>query len=103
MKIDGYQGSVALDGDTVTIRKNLRGDTRIYLSQITGVSIEPAGIGMNAIRFITAGGTVHGRSVAGGRHKNLARDPQAVTFRSGRRNEFRAFADMVDAARRVGP
>jgi hypothetical protein len=54
---------------------------------------------MRAIRFITAGGTVHGRSRALGSHKDLARDPQALTFRSGRLAEFQAFAAMVDQAR----
>ena len=96
--VDGYLGSVTFDGQAVTIRKSIRGQTRIYLRQISGISLEPAGIGMKAIRIITAGGTVHGRSRAFGSHKRLARDPQALTFRTGRLAEFQAFADMVETA-----
>ena len=97
--IKGYHGSVTLDGDVVTIHKSLRGDTSIYLSQISGVSIEAAGLGMKAIRFITAGGLASRRSMALGSHRDLASDPQALTFRSGRLVEFQAFAASVDAAR----
>jgi hypothetical protein len=97
--VSGYMGSITFDGQAVTIRKSIRGRTRIYLAQISGISLEPAGIGMKAIRVITAGGTVHGRSRALGSHKSLARDPQALTFRSGRMAEFEAFADLVENAR----
>lgn len=97
--LSGYMGDITFDGQAVTIRKNMRGRTRIYLAQISGISLEPAGIGMKAIRVITAGGTVHGRSRAFGSHKRLASDPQALTFRSGRLDEFAAFAAMVEAAR----
>ena len=98
----GYMGSITFDGQAVTIRKNIRGQTTIYLPQISGISLEPAGVGMKAIRVITAGGTVHRRSRAFGSHKELARDPQALTFRSGRMAEFQAFAAMVEAARNAG-
>ena len=97
--VNGYLGSITFDGLAVTVRKNMRGQTRIYLPQISGISLEPAGMGMKAIRVITAGGTVHGRSMAFGSHKRLARDPQALTFRSGRLDEFASFAAMVEAAR----
>ena len=43
MKIDGYQGSVALDGDTVTIHKNLRGDTRSTSARSPGSQSNPPG------------------------------------------------------------
>lgn len=97
--VSGYMGDITFDGQAVTIRKSIRGRTRIYLPQISGISLEPAGIGMKAIRVLTAGGTVHRRSRAFGSHKELARDPQALTFRSGRMAEFEAFADMVENAR----
>lgn len=99
--IRGIMGSVTLDGDTVVIRKWMRGETRVYLDQISGVSIEPAGIGIKAIRFITAGGVPsrRPRPVAGAR--GVADDPQALTFGAKRRGEFAAFADLVNAARRA--
>lgn len=97
--IRGYMGTVTLDGDAVIIRKWMRGETRIYLSQISGVSIEPAGIGIKAIRFITAGGVPSRRPLPLVGSRDVANDPQALIFRSARRSEFAAFADLVNATR----
>jgi hypothetical protein len=92
-------GSVALGSDTVVIRKWARGETRIYLDQISAVSIEPAGIGLKAIRFVTAGGVPSGRPLPVMGSPGIGDDPQALMFTSGQRGEFAAFADLVNAAR----
>lgn len=103
--LKGYLGSVEFDGSTVTIRKKLRGQVRIPIGQIAGVVIVPAGIGMGGIRFDAAGGTTQRRVAPIGSHKDLASDPQALTFRSSRRAEFEEFAvrveDAITAARDV--
>ena len=100
--IDGYLGSLTFDGSVVTIHKKIRGDTRVYVSQITGISFENAGVGMKGVRFATAGGTIAGRSKAFGSHKDLASDPYALTFKSGRLDEFKQFSDAIEATRSAG-
>jgi hypothetical protein len=92
-------GSVTIDGDVVIISKRMRGETRIDLAQVSGISIERAGLGMKAIRFMTAGGTAGHRSPVLGSSRDLANDPQALTFRSKHLAEFQAFAAEAEARR----
>ncbi len=97
LKVDGYMGSVLFDGETITISKTARGATRIPVQQIASVAIEPAGLGMKGIRFLTSASST-GRVKALGSHKDLASDPQTLTFRSGRLGEFETLAQRVEAA-----
>lgn len=96
--LKGYLGSVEFDGATVTIRKKMRGQVRIPIGQIAAVVIVPAGIGMGGIRFDVAGGTTQRRVAAVGSHKDIASDPQALTFLVSRRAEFEKFASRVEDA-----
>ena len=98
-KATGHLGSVTFDGTTVRIAKKMRGEQVIPRDAVSAVSIEPAGIGMRAIRFSVAGGTAARSSVALGSHKDLAADPFAVTFRKKALPEFEALAAEIQAAR----
>lgn len=97
--VKGYMGSVSFDGEFVTISKAMRGDTTISVSSINAISIEPAGLGMKGIRFAVGGGSDSRKKVkVGGSHKKVAEDPYGLTFRSGRKDEFEAFANEVRRA-----
>lgn len=98
MRVEGYMGAVEFDGRQVVVHKATRGSSAVLINHITGISIEKAGVGMRAIRFSTAGGSVAGRQVAFGSHRQMATDPYALTFRKGREAEFAAFRDAVLAA-----
>jgi hypothetical protein len=98
MRIEGYMGSVEFDGQQVIVHKATRGSTAVLLRHVTGISIEHAGLGMRALRISTAGGSTAGRQVALGSHRQMARDPYAVTFRKGRTADFEAFRAAVLAA-----
>jgi hypothetical protein len=95
----GHLGTVSFDGSTVRIEKKMRGAQLLPLNAIGSVSIERAGIGMRAIRFSVAGGTLSGPSVALGSHTDFANDPFSLTFKKGSLAEFEAFAAEVQAAR----
>lgn len=95
----GHLGSVDFDGSTVRLEKKMRGTQTIPLTNIAAVSIESAGIGMRAIRFSVAGGTIAGQSVALGSHKDFANDPFALTFKKKALPEFEALVDRINAAR----
>jgi hypothetical protein len=99
MKLDGHLGSVEFNGQTVIIRKKMRGEVVVPLAAVQSVSIVPAGLGMSGIRFAVAGGSLAGQSVAMGRHKDLAQDPYAVTFRNGKKAAFQDLASAVNLAR----
>jgi hypothetical protein len=99
MEIKGHMGSVSFDGQFVRVSKAMRGEQAIPIAAVQGVSIERAGIGMRAIRFAVAGGTLAGPSMAIGSHADLANDPYALTFRKKHEADFRAFADQVLAAK----
>lgn len=79
----------------------MRGQVRIPVEQIAGISLVPAGIGMQGIRFDLAGGTQRQKVGPLGSHKDLAGDPQALTFASSRLPEFTWFAEQVEAAMRA--
>ncbi len=96
--LKGHMGSVEFDGNTVSIHKSMRGQVRIPLDQIAGIALVPAGIGMSGIRFDTSGGTTQRRIERFGSHGDIASDPQALTFHSGRKAEFAQFAAHVEAA-----
>lgn len=95
----GYMGEVSFDGRTVTIRKKMRGEVTLPLQAIQSVAIVPAGIGMSGIRFAIAGGTLSGDSKAIGSHRDLARDPYALTFRNKHKATFQALAAEINLAR----
>lgn len=96
MELNGWQGRVACDGQRVTVSRWLRGTTTIPTSQIGSVEIVRAGIGFRAIRFSTQGGTLESRRRSPlGSYTAALRDPYAVLFRSGRRQEFETFRDEV--------
>ena len=95
----GHLGNVTFDGSTVRVEKKMRGAQQIPIANIGAVSIENAGIGMRAIRFSVAGGTMAGQSVAYGSHKDIANDPFALTFRKKALPEFEALVEQVNAAR----
>lgn len=97
-ELKGYMGTVSFDGSTVTISKKMRGSQAIPVSAIASIGIEPAGLGMKGIRFSVAGGTLQRGVQPIGSHKNLAQDPFALTFKSGRVSEFEEFAALVRAA-----
>jgi hypothetical protein len=97
--VKGHLGSVGFDGATVRVEKKLRGAQAIPLGSLGAVSIENAGIGMRAIRFAVAGGTMAGQSVALGSHKDLANDPFALTFKKKALPEFEALVNEINAAR----
>jgi hypothetical protein len=95
--LHGHLGSVSFDGTTVTVSKKMRGESRIPLAQLTSVMIVPAGMGMRGIRFLTASGTT-GTVAPVGSHKDVAADPNGLTFRKKHLGEFQALADEVTAA-----
>lgn len=95
----GHLGNVTFAGSTVRVEKKMRGAQSIPLANIGAVSIENAGIGMRAIRFSVAGGTMSGQSVALGSHKDFANDPFALTFKKKALPEFEALVDQINAAR----
>ena len=95
----GHLGSVTFDGSLVRLEKKMRGTQTIPLSNVAAVSIENAGIGMRAIRFSVAGGTIAGQSVAMGSHKDFANDPFALTFKKKALPEFEALVSEINAAR----
>lgn len=95
----GHLGSVTFDGALVRVEKKMRGTQTIPLANIAAVSIENAGIGMRAIRFSVAGGSVAGQSVAMGSHKDFASDPFALTFKKKAMSEFEALIENINAAR----
>lgn len=101
-KLDGHMGSVSFDGHTVTVTKKFRGETRIPVGQIASVVIEPAGIGYKGIRFATSA-TSTSEIKPIGSHADVASDPNALTFKSGRSAEFEALAQAVEAAIHSGP
>lgn len=94
----GHLGSVTFDGQTVTVTKQVRGEVQLPVTAIQSVSIQRAGLGMRGIRFAVAGGTLARSSVALGSHRDLAKDPYALTFRKGRLEEFQALAAEVNSA-----
>lgn len=98
MDVKGYRGRVSFDGQTVTISKALRGDTRLRVQDIAAVEINRAGIGLLAIRFVTAGsqGT---RTAALGSTKQAQEDPYAMVIRRKRRGEIEALRAEVEKAR----
>lgn len=96
---NGHLGSVTFDGSTVRVAKKLRGEQVIPLAALGAVSIENAGIGMRAIRFSVAGGTMSGQSIAVGTHKDFANDPFALTFRKKALPEFEALVNEIQQAR----
>lgn len=102
-EVKGYMGSVSFDGTTVRVSKRLRGQQSIPLAQITSVGMLNAGPGMRAIRFSVAGGSIAAPAVALGSHKDFARDPYALTFRTKRLPEFEALAAEVETARTTAP
>jgi hypothetical protein len=97
--VKGYLGTVEFDGRTVTVSKTLRGETRIPVRNIAEIELGNAGIGMAYIRFAT-GGT--GRASRAGKamksHHDVASDPEVLTFRRSRRDEFRALRAEVEVA-----
>jgi hypothetical protein len=95
----GHLGSVRFDGQTVTIEKKLKGRTQVPAGSVQAVTIERAGIGMRAIRFAVAGGSVAGPAVAMGSHRDAAKDPYALTFKKKALPEFEALVERVQAAR----
>lgn len=95
----GHLGSVTFDGVMVRVTKKARGEQSIPLSSVAAVSIEPAGIGMRAIRFSVGGGTIAKPSKAFGSHKDLATDPFALTFRKKALPEFQELVNEIQAAR----
>lgn len=98
MEVKGYMGSVSFDGSTVTVAKKMRGSQQIPLSAVSAVAIENAGVGMRAIRFSVAGGTLRGASVVLGSHKDFANDPFALTFRKAKVSEFEALCSEIATA-----
>lgn len=95
----GHLGSVTFDGSTVRLEKKMRGAQTIPLGNVAAVSIESAGIGMRAIRFSVAGGSMAGQSVAMGSHKDFANDPFALTFKKKALPEFEALVEQINASR----
>jgi len=95
----GHLGSVTFDGSTIRVEKKMRGAQSIPLGSIGAVSIENAGIGMRAIRFSVAGGTMANQAVALGSHKDIANDPFALTFKKKALPEFEALVEEINAAR----
>jgi Domain of unknown function (DUF4429)/Short C-terminal domain len=100
--VKGHLGSVSFDGQTIVIEKKLRGATRIPVAAVQAVTIERAGIGMRAIRFSVAGGSLAHRQQALGNHKDAAQDPNALTFKKGSLHEFELFVAAVESARQAG-
>lgn len=96
--VKGHMGSVTFDGAAVHLEKKMRGTQVIPLQSIGAVSILPAGIGMRAIRFSVAGGSIGTGGLPAGTHKDLANDPNALTFKKKSLPEFEAFAAEVQAA-----
>ena len=89
--VKGYMGSVTFDGTLVVIEKKMRGQTRI--------SIDKAGIGWRAVRFSVAGGSVAHQQTAFGDRKEVAMDPNALTFRKGDLPKFEALVSEIEQAR----
>lgn len=99
MQVKGWQGRAVLDSRCVTVHRWMRGSTRIPVERIAAVEIVRAGVGFHAIRFNVAGGTLEKRRASPlGSYTDALRDPYSVLFRSGRRPEFEAFRDAVQAA-----
>lgn len=97
-EVQGYAGSISFDGQTVVIRKKMRGETRVPIGAVSGVAIVPAGIGMRAVKVMASGSDGVSASV-GGSHKDLAGDPYALTFRRGKAGEFEALVGEIETAR----
>ena len=95
----GYMGSVTFDGTLVIIEKKMRGQTRIPLAGIQAISIDKAGIGWRAVRFSVAGGSVAHQQTAFGDRKEVAMDPNGLTFRKRRLQQFEALVDEIEQAR----
>lgn len=95
----GHLGSIEFDGSVVRLEKKMRGTQTIPLGNVAAVSIEAAGIGMRAIRFAVAGGSIAGQSVALGSHKDFANDPFALTFKKKALPQFEALVEEINAAR----
>ena len=97
--VRGYHGSITFDGRTVAITKRMRGETRIPVARIAEIEMGRAGIGMSYIRFATAGtgyGSKAGRSLKS--HRDVAGDPEVLTFRRKRQDEFAALRAEIEAA-----
>lgn len=98
MDVKGRHGTVTFDGQTVTITKPLRGETRIAARDIAAVEINRAGLGMLAIRFVTHGAQPR-RATAFGSTSAAQQDPYALVVRSGKRSEVEALREAVEQAR----
>lgn len=99
MEIKGYRSRVGFDGQTVTITKPIRGETRIPVGQVTAIEIGRAGLGLVAIKFVVPGAAPVARSNALGSTKDALNDPYSAVVRSGRRSELEELRQKVEAAR----
>jgi hypothetical protein len=97
--VKGYMGSVTFDGTLVIIEKKMRGQTRIPLAGIQAISIDRAGIGMRAVRFSVAGGSVAHEQTAFGSGKDASTDANAVIFRKHDLPKFEALVNEIEQAR----
>ncbi|GAA3510119.1 hypothetical protein GCM10022234_00400 [Aeromicrobium panaciterrae] len=97
MRLKGHLGWIEADDQYVTIgKKLLGGNTAIPIAQVEGFTFIRADIGLRAMRVMVAGTSLH--TVIRNKKQTMA-DPYTVMYRSGREDEFRAFADVVMAAK----
>ncbi|AYN56843.1 hypothetical protein PBI_ANDREW_27 [Arthrobacter phage Andrew] len=94
--VKGFNGTIAFDGQSVTIQRTGAGRTRLPLDSIKSVEFKKGGLLVGYVKFHT-GADVDGRKVRN-KSQALLQDPHAVTLQWTSNKAMAELVEQIEAA-----